>query len=53
MSVHQNVNLWLLHILRGGVEHCHTRFLCKNRVPIVCVPRNEVYTQTIHEMDTE
>jgi hypothetical protein len=32
---------------------CHTRFLSQNRMLIVCVPRNQVYTHTIQKMDTE
>jgi hypothetical protein len=39
---------------RGGVNsaaaaegRCHTRFLSQNRMLIVCVPRNQVYTHTV------
>jgi chromosome segregation ATPase len=28
------------------VSQCHTRFLSQNRMLIVCVPRNQVYTHT-------
>jgi hypothetical protein len=35
------------------VPLCHTRFLCQNQVLIVCVPRDEVYTDTIQEIYTE
>jgi hypothetical protein len=32
---------------------CHTRFLSQNRMLIVCVPKNQVYTHTAQKMDTE
>jgi hypothetical protein len=32
---------------------CHTQFLSQNRMLIVCVPRNQVYTYTVQKMDTE
>jgi hypothetical protein len=38
---------------RGGGARCHTRFLSQNRMLIVCVPKNQVYTHTVQKMDTE
>jgi hypothetical protein len=35
--------------LTGG---CHTQFLSQNRMLIVCVHRNQVYTHTIQKMET-
>jgi hypothetical protein len=32
---------------------CHTRFLSQNRMLIVCVPRDQVYTHTVQKIDTE
>jgi hypothetical protein len=34
-------------------ELCHTQILSQNRMLIVCVPRNQVYTHTIQKMDTK
>jgi hypothetical protein len=41
---HKKRNTWL------GL--CHTLF-SQNRMLIVCVPRNQVYTHTVQKMDTE
>jgi hypothetical protein len=32
---------------------CHTRFLSQNRMLIVCVLRNQVYTLTVQKIETE
>jgi hypothetical protein len=32
---------------------CHTRFLSQNRMLIVCMPKNQVYTHTVQKMETE
>jgi hypothetical protein len=37
----------------GNRNDCHTRFLSQNRMLIVCVLRNQVYTHTTQKMDTE
>jgi hypothetical protein len=44
---------WVLTSTIAQVFYCHTRFLSENRMLIVCVPRNQIYTHTIQKMDTE
>jgi hypothetical protein len=36
-----------------GYPRCHTWFLSQNRILIICVPWNQVYTHTAQKMDTE
>jgi hypothetical protein len=40
-------------LLYVASSNCHTQFLSQNRMLIVCVPRNQVYTHTVQKMETE